>query len=61
MSAASGMRHLATSGDSSQSGTWRLAPYVFLVALIVLAAYVQKQPSDVLIHPTGPLPAVNIP
>ncbi|WP_441234911.1 hypothetical protein [Bradyrhizobium sp. 930_D9_N1_4] len=61
MSAASGTHRLATSGDSNQSGAWRLAPYGFLVGLIVLAAYAQTQPAEISIHPTGPLPAVNIP
>jgi hypothetical protein len=46
---------------SAQHQAHRLASYVFLIGLIVLAVFTQKQLPEVSIHPTGPLPAVNIP
>lgn len=61
MSTATETRPRMKSGHPSQPWGWRLTSYLFLVALIVLAAHAQQQPSEILIHPTGPLPAINIP
>jgi hypothetical protein len=60
MSMATGTHRLDTSGAIG-SKRWRLASYVFLIALIALAIYAQNQPPEISIQPTSPLPAVNIP
>jgi hypothetical protein len=61
MPTATDERSLDTYKDRPNSGRWRLAPYVFLIALMFLAVFAQNQPIEVSILPTGPLPAINIP
>jgi hypothetical protein len=61
MPTATGGRCLDTDDHRPEPKRWRLAPYVFVIALMLLALFAQKQATDVSILATGPLPAINIP
>ena len=63
MPAATGKRHLETPEDEADFRRWRLGFFVFLTCAIfaALSAFVLQQQTSVLIRPTGPLPAVNVP
>ncbi|WP_234681237.1 hypothetical protein [Bradyrhizobium monzae] len=61
MTKTTGRRRLETPDDRADSRRWQLVSSFFLVGLVVLAIFTQKQLPDDPIRPTGPLPAVDIP
>ncbi|MVT67430.1 hypothetical protein GPL21_20215 [Bradyrhizobium pachyrhizi] len=63
MRTATGARRLDTPDDDRTERRWRLGFFIALLCavLIALAVFAQEQPAKALIHPTGPLPAINIP
>jgi hypothetical protein len=63
MTATTGTRRLETPEDQANFKRWRFGFFVLLAfaTCVALSAFVQGQQTKMLIHPTGPLPAVNAP
>jgi hypothetical protein len=63
MPAITGTRRLETPEDQADFKRWRFGFFVFLAfaTFVALSAFAQRQQTKMLIHPTGPLPAVNAP
>jgi hypothetical protein len=63
MPATTATLRLEMAEDKADFRRWRFRLSVFLAfgLFVALSAFVQGQQTKMLVHPTGPLPAVNVP